>query len=61
MEYVASSVGVDELSLLTERVNMLDLTVESLLPIEVHTGLAHILSALIFLHEKVIDISFILS
>uniref|UniRef100_F1KVM3 Protein-associating with the carboxyl-terminal domain of ezrin n=1 Tax=Ascaris suum TaxID=6253 RepID=F1KVM3_ASCSU len=52
VEYVASSVGVDELSLLTERVNMLDLTVESLLPIEVHTGLAHILSALIFLHEK---------
>ncbi|VDM38729.1 unnamed protein product [Toxocara canis] len=53
VNYVGSSMRAHELSLLTERVEMLDLKIDSQFPIEVHTGLTHILSALVFLHEKV--------
>lgn len=52
VEYVDSKISLKEASLLTERVQVLDLALDSLSPIEIHTGLTHILDALIFLHDK---------
>lgn len=51
-EYVDSTLDKNEATLITERVQLLDLIIDSLSPIEIHTGLCHILDALIFLHEK---------
>lgn len=45
---------VNETALLTERVQMLDLVVDTQTPIEIHTGLTDILNAVVFLHDKVI-------
>lgn len=52
VEYVNSSLDLKEVTLLTERVQVLDLVVDSLSPIEIHTGLTQILDALVFLHDK---------
>lgn len=53
LSYWGSTADIIEAMLLTERVQMLDLAIDALSPIEIHTGLTHILEALVFLHDKV--------
>ncbi|VDN06984.1 unnamed protein product [Thelazia callipaeda] len=51
-KYIDCAVNKHEIWLLTERIQILDLAISNLSPIEIHSGLTHILSALIFLHNK---------
>ncbi|MFH4978104.1 hypothetical protein AB6A40_004813 [Gnathostoma spinigerum] len=52
VKYIDSRITDEEAVLITERVQILDIAIDSLSPIEIHTGLITILNALVFLHSK---------
>ncbi|VDM75747.1 unnamed protein product [Strongylus vulgaris] len=52
VKFLEGACSVSDVSLITERVEMLDLSVRSMSIVEIQCGLHHILEALLFLHSK---------
>ncbi|KAL6722648.1 hypothetical protein Aduo_017755 [Ancylostoma duodenale] len=52
LKFLEGACTTNDVSLITERVQMLDLSLKSMSIVEIQSGLRHILEALLFLHNK---------
>ncbi|RCN46764.1 hypothetical protein ANCCAN_07206 [Ancylostoma caninum] len=52
LKFLEGACTTNDVSLITERVQMLDLSLKSMTIVEIQSGLRHILEALLFLHNK---------